>query len=120
MNMADRLKWRRKQLKLTQTQLAEKAGMTQQMIQQLETRKVLTTGKLVTLAGALGVRPQWLESGAEPMLPNSDLTPDERLLVEGYRTSSPAEKAALITLAVRGQPLPPTGKLQIQGQNPVG
>ena len=67
MDFADRLRQQRKFLNLTQAQLAKKAGMTQQMIQQLETRKVLTTGRMVTLATALGVRPEWLAAGQSPM-----------------------------------------------------
>lgn len=90
--MADRLKARRKQMGLTQVELAQKASMTQQMIQQLETRKVLTTGKLVQLADALGVRPQWLESGAEPMV--ESMTMDEREFLEAYRAMNQAEKEA--------------------------
>ncbi|MFZ1493002.1 MAG: helix-turn-helix transcriptional regulator [Candidatus Competibacter denitrificans] len=92
MDMADRLKARRKQMGLTQVELAQKASMTQQMIQQLETRKVLTTGKLVQLADALGVRPQWLESGAEPMV--ESMTMDEREFLEAYRAMNQAEKEA--------------------------
>lgn len=92
MDMADRLKARRKQMGLTQAQLAIKAGLTQQMIQQLETRKVLTTGKLVQLADALGVRPQWLESGDGPMI--DSITADEREFLEDYRAMDEAGKEA--------------------------
>lgn len=91
-DMADRLKWRRKQLTLTQAQLAEKAKMTQQMIQQLETRKVLTTGRLVSLADALGVRPKWLETGEEPMV--ESISSDEREMLEEYRGMNKEEKDA--------------------------
>lgn len=103
MDMANRLKWRRKQLKLTQAQLAEKAGMTQQMIQQLEARKVLTTGKVVALAGALGVRPQWLESGEEP-IQDGELGADDQKFLAAYHELPPEEKTAVQILVFRGRP----------------
>lgn len=115
MDFADRLRQRRKFLKLTQTQLAEKVGLKQQMIQQLETRKVLTTGKLVALAGALGVRPAWLATGEGPMQ-GDDLAADERQLIEGYRSLSPIEKAAALTLIVRSQTPATTGRISIHTQ----
>ncbi|MER2511414.1 MAG: helix-turn-helix domain-containing protein [Candidatus Competibacter sp.] len=92
MDLAYRLKWRRKQLGLTQAQLAEQSSTTQQLIQQLETRKVLTTGKLLQFAEALGVRPQWLESGEAPM--TESITPDEREMLEAYRTMNKEEQDA--------------------------
>lgn len=84
MDFADRLRQRRKLLKLTQVQLAEKAGMTQQLIQQLETRKVLTTGRIIALAGALECNPKWLETGEGPMQ-GDELSTDEREMLKEYR-----------------------------------
>lgn len=119
MKMGDRIRDRRKAAGWSQTKLAEESGISQQMLSKLERGVASGTTEIVRLARALNVSPKWLESGEEPMTPMNDLPPDERQLLEGYRTSSPAEKAALLTLAVRGQTLAPTGKLQIQGQGPV-
>jgi transcriptional regulator with XRE-family HTH domain len=94
MDMADRIKQRRKQLELTQTQLAEKSGMKQQMIQQLEARKVLTTGRLLALARALDVCPQWLETGEGPMQESATSREDRELLDE-VQALGPEEKVAL-------------------------
>ncbi len=99
MALADRLRQRRKQLKLTQAQLAEKAGMTQQTVQQLETRKVLSTGRIVDLAAALGVRPEWLAEEKGPMQ-GSDFTQEERELVAEYRELDP-DKQSLIQMTIR-------------------
>lgn len=114
MDLADRLRQRRKFLKQTQTQLGEKAGMTQQMIQQLETRKALTTGKMIALAGALGVRPEWLESGEEPMI--DTMTPDERELLKDFRSLVP-EKKPVARMVIRAMTSPIAGNIQIQDQD---
>jgi hypothetical protein len=79
--------------------------MTQQMIQQLEARKVLTTGKLVALAGALGVRPQWLESGEEPMQ-DGELSADDQAFLAAYQELPPEEKTAVRVLVFRRRPSP--------------
>lgn len=115
MDMADRLRQQRKLLKLTQTQLAEKVGMTQQMIQQLETRKVLTTGKLVALAGGLGVRPTWLATGEGPMQ-GDDLTSDEKEFLEAYRALEP-QKRPVARMTLRAMTSLPTVKILIQAQS---
>lgn len=104
MDFANRLRQRRKFLKLTQVQLAEAAGMTQQMIQQLETRKVLTTGKIVVLAGALGVRPEWLENGIEPMV--DSVTAHDQVFLAAYHKLPKPEQDAVRTLVFRNSALP--------------
>jgi transcriptional regulator with XRE-family HTH domain len=117
MDFANRLRQRRKFLKLTQAQLGEKSGLTQQMIQQLETRKVLTTGKMIALAGALGVRPGWLESGEDPMM--EVMTLDERELLKDFRALEP-DKKPIARLTIRAMTSPVTGTIQIRsnGQDP--
>ncbi|MBK8752403.1 MAG: helix-turn-helix transcriptional regulator [Candidatus Competibacteraceae bacterium] len=106
MDLADRLRQRRKFLKLTQAQLAEKAGMTQQTVQQIETRKVLSTGRIIDLAVALGVRPAWLEAGKEPMV--EALTPKDMEFLAAYHTLPSQEQAAVRTLVFRGRPVDQT------------
>lgn len=106
-DFADRLRQRRKFLKLTQAQLAEAASMTQQMIQQLETRKVLTTGRIIALAGALKVRPAWLEFGVEPMV--DTITQDDQTFLAAFNALPPEEKSAVRTflIFVDSTPTPP-------------
>ncbi|MDX7993080.1 helix-turn-helix domain-containing protein [Xenorhabdus littoralis] len=64
MTLADRLKEAMADKGLTQSALAEKAGMAQSMIWKLLSGKAAKTGKLVDLAKALGVRPEWLSDGS--------------------------------------------------------
>lgn len=117
MDFADRLRTRRKFLKLTQAQLAEKAGMAQQTIQQLETRKVLTTGRIVALAGGLGVRPEWLATGDGAMFPL--LSADDQQLIEEISALEP-EKKRIIRATIRAMlpsPIVPRSLLQAQKQS---
>lgn len=52
---------------LTQKQLAEKSGVSQQMISKLEQGQSKGTTDLVPIAIACGVSPEWLFSGTLPM-----------------------------------------------------
>lgn len=66
-SFAHRLRRARKGAGLTQDQLARRVGLKRQSISAMErTGGVERTGKLVEIAEALGVRPQWLRSGEEP------------------------------------------------------
>lgn len=56
----DRVAGRREELKLSQAQLGELAGVTQQAIQQLEDGKIARPRKLREIAHALKVSPDWL------------------------------------------------------------
>lgn len=69
MNIADRLKAARTHAGLSQRQLAEKAGVEQPLISQLENGKNKTTARLAELANACGVDPFWLASGTGSMVP---------------------------------------------------
>ncbi len=63
MNISDRVKLKRDELGLTQTQLAEKAGTSQQAIEQLERGKTKRPRYLPELSVALGVSAEWLLEG---------------------------------------------------------
>lgn len=65
--LSERLKAARKHAGLTQKQLAEKAGVEQPLISQLETGKNSQSVHLIRLASVCGVSALWLESGAGDM-----------------------------------------------------
>ncbi|WP_083761358.1 helix-turn-helix domain-containing protein [Nitrosococcus halophilus] len=67
MNLGERLKKARLEANMTQRQLAETSGVKQQMISKLEVGRASETSDIVSLAKALGVRSEWLDSGEEPM-----------------------------------------------------
>ncbi|EEQ0888884.1 helix-turn-helix transcriptional regulator [Salmonella enterica subsp. enterica serovar Bareilly] len=61
--ISQRLKQKRTELKMTQAQLAEKAGMKQQSIQQIESGETKRPRFLLELATALQCDPGWLLYG---------------------------------------------------------
>ncbi|MDZ5639002.1 helix-turn-helix transcriptional regulator [Enterobacter sp. A103] len=61
--LSDRLKQKRIELNLTQTQLAELSGTNQQTVQQVESGKTKRPRYIVELAQALNCDPLWLLYG---------------------------------------------------------
>lgn len=60
MNLSERIVLARTHAKLTQTQLADLSGVTQQSISLLENGKQKQTTEIVSIAVACGVRSEWL------------------------------------------------------------
>ncbi|WP_334467799.1 helix-turn-helix domain-containing protein [Arsenophonus sp. PmNCSU2021_1] len=69
MTLSKRLALAMKEKGFTQSSLARKAGMAQSMIWKLISGNAHSTSKIVELAKILGVRPEWLNDGVEPMYP---------------------------------------------------
>lgn len=67
-NLADRLKIARKHARLSQGDLAIKAGIKQPVISQLENGRNAGSTHVVSIAKACGVRAEWLANGAGSML----------------------------------------------------
>lgn len=65
--LAERLKEARSTRGLTQKALGDLVGVSQAAIQKIETGKANQTTKLVEIANALGVAPDWLSSGEGAM-----------------------------------------------------
>ncbi|HHT0069027.1 TPA: S24 family peptidase [Raoultella ornithinolytica] len=61
--LAERLREARKAADMTQKSLGDAVGVSQAAIQKIETGKASQTTKLLDLANALKVRPEWLSSG---------------------------------------------------------
>lgn len=66
-SLAERIKAARKHAQLTQRALAEKVGVEQPVISQLETGKNLRSVHLTRIALACGVSPAWLSDGSGSM-----------------------------------------------------
>ncbi len=64
-NLGMRLRKRRKEMGWTQTELAERVGTSQAVIQKIENGKSLRPRILEELAEALDVKPAWLMFGVE-------------------------------------------------------
>lgn len=63
---AERLTWAMNKNGMTQATLADAVGMSQPSIWKLTNGKTSTSRKLVEIAQALNVRPEWLANGEEP------------------------------------------------------
>lgn len=64
----DRVRDRREAREMSQEQLAKASGVSQSTIAQIERGRNQGTKHILKLAGALGVRPEWLETGRGEML----------------------------------------------------
>lgn len=62
----ERLKFRRNKLRMTQTQLAHKAKISQTTISDIERGRNSGSTELLSIAKALQCRPEWLEKGELP------------------------------------------------------
>jgi phage repressor protein C with HTH and peptisase S24 domain len=90
--VGDRVRERRLALKLSQPQLAKKAGsITYQAIQQLEAGG--GTKHLVAIARALGVSAEWLQDGTGPA-PSGKTAPSRAALAEKLKVLGMAECGA--------------------------
>lgn len=70
MNLAERIKLARKLAGISQKKLGEIIGVSQAAIQKIETGLAQNSTKLIDIAVALNVRPEWLAFGVEPMSRN--------------------------------------------------
>jgi len=77
MNMSERIKTKRKELGLTQSQLAKAVGIKQPSLSSIERgeSKDLKATTLKGLAKALQVTPEWLETGKEQPKFDNNITP---------------------------------------------
>src|SRR5262245_39774206 len=68
MTLGSRLRQARKAAKLTQPELADLSRVSQKTISKIERGDQDSSGSLVQLAQACGVRPEWLATGELPMV----------------------------------------------------
>ena len=67
--VGQRLRWRRRELKLTQEQLGERLGLTFQQVQKYEKGvNRISAGRLFEMAGALGVAITYFYEGVDDLL----------------------------------------------------
>ena len=71
--LSDRLKSERKSRKWSQAYLAVKAGVGETTINELENNPVRGTKKIIQIARALRVNPEWLATGRGPKSPVIDV-----------------------------------------------
>lgn len=81
---ADRLNAAMQAAKISQGQLAEKIGISQPAVQKMTIGKTQGSKKIVLIANALGVRPEWLATGKGAM--NSE---NEERSIDYFRPQAP-------------------------------
>jgi transcriptional regulator with XRE-family HTH domain len=90
---ASRVKSARLTAKLTQKQLSDMSGISQPAISMIESGEIRATGYAAILARCLGVTAEWLEFGSET---NNEITPQEKAMIELFRSLPPDKEAAVI------------------------
>lgn len=90
MTTGERIRQRRKELRMTQAELAKAIGVTYQLISHYENNVVDTipTAKVKELAVALHCPPLWLMEGIDP---EPDLTVGQARLIERVKTLTPKQ-----------------------------
>jgi transcriptional regulator with XRE-family HTH domain len=107
MTLAERLKAARKAAKLTQTELAHKAGLRwQSLVGNVEAGEQDGTTHIAKFAKVLNVSPLWLETGEGPRDPPmqepgaaSYFPDDESRLLRAFRLASPEMRRSLLRQA---------------------
>ncbi|EKT66901.1 helix-turn-helix domain-containing protein [Providencia alcalifaciens] len=66
--LSERVKSRRVELNLTQSELADMVGLKQQSIQQIESGLIKKPRFIIEIASALKCEPSWLISGSKNVL----------------------------------------------------
>lgn len=89
MALGKRVKEARDKLGISQAQLAERVGLSQQGINKLEQRDSPSSKAIVELAMALGVSPEWLKNGGE-------LVSDTHRHYDAETANSPSEETHII------------------------
>lgn len=97
MNIAERVKLKRTELGMTQSQLAIQVGISQQSLQKIEDNRTLHPRKLLELASALRCTPEWLQYG----IVDSDGSSDSNVTSAPY--SIPSRKLPLISHVQAGE-----------------
>lgn len=117
MTLGKRIQAARKHAQLTQAQLAERVGITQQVLARLERDGASSTKALALIAVECCVAPRWLATGesemldATPYIPGPiQLTQQELALIANYRACDHAARAMLERQALNlAQQALPTG-----------
>lgn len=99
-----RLRYAREELRrLTQSQLAQNAGVKQPSVSELETgeTKEISGPTLISISNALDVRPEWLVTGKLPIEYGEaqKLTNDERELLANYRAAGPRWRVSILYMS---------------------
>ncbi|SMF96069.1 Helix-turn-helix domain-containing protein [Methylomagnum ishizawai] len=95
MNLSERIKMAREYVGLDQKGLAEKVGISQQMVSRLETGKADGSSHLIRIAQVCRVNPFWLYDESYEMVDEKSLTEEEQRHLQLFREASPKTRRAV-------------------------
>lgn len=103
MKIGERIRGRRDELGISQTELAEKIGEAKQTIYKYESGIItnIPISKLELIAKALNSSPAYLtgwEKGKEVAPKGNDLSDEELALLDQFRNATPEKRAAIMAL----------------------
>ena len=99
MSVGKRIKNRRKEMQMSQDDLASKIRITQATLSIYENGKGLPAADtIIQLATALDVSPNWLLGYDEDIVQRDDIAPDEKGVIQVLRDLSPENRARLVTM----------------------
>jgi transcriptional regulator with XRE-family HTH domain len=102
--IAERLKYARGLRKLSQTQLAERVGVKQSAVGNIEAGVREGLGTLPQLAEALGIRLKWLRDHTGPMEETATvLTPQQRALLDDIEILKPNIRDKALAFIAKGK-----------------
>ncbi len=90
-NFAKRAKTRRKELGLSQEEVATLSGLKQPDVSKIELGKINQTTQILELAKALECNPEWLKTGEGPMEP---VTATANITLPGFTVTATASNQA--------------------------
>lgn len=98
-SIGERIRIRRKELKITQTQIQEEIGISSGNLSGIESGKSLpSTSALIGLSKILDCTTDWILTGNPPMLRNKAFSDIEDFLISGYRELPEDDKEELINI----------------------
>ena len=106
MTIGTRVRTARIEAGISQKELADKIGVKQPTISQLEKGGSAGSAHLPAIAAALGVHALWLQTEKGPKYPIKDITPRELLLINAYREATDEGKT-FIEMACSSAPKAP-------------
>lgn len=99
MSIGERIRTKRKELNITQTQIQDKTGISSGNLSTIESGKTLPSATaLINLSKILNCSIDWILTGSSPISENLSLTNTEQLLISNYRLLSVEDKDEIIEI----------------------
>lgn len=111
MTIGQRIKKTRAELGMTQQDLADKTGLTQPTLSELERGDSASSSYLPAIAAALGVSALWLQKEQGPKYPIRSITQRELTLITAYREAT-EEGKTFIEMACKSAPKSHPGRTE--------